>query len=37
VKNPGPLVNSQWGNGESNKAHLLVTFGFTTIRTATAK
>jgi hypothetical protein len=37
VKNPEPLNNSQWGNGESNKAHLLVTFAFTTIRTATAK
>ena len=34
VKNPEPLANEQWGHGESNKAHLLVTFGFTTIRTA---
>jgi imidazolonepropionase-like amidohydrolase len=34
VKNPEPLSNTQWGNGESNKAHLLVTYGFTTIRTA---
>ena len=37
VKNPEPLNNAQWGNGESNKAHVLVTFGFTTIRTANAK
>ena len=37
VRNPGPLDNSQWGNGESNKAHLLVTFAFTTIRSANAK
>jgi hypothetical protein len=36
VKNPEPLANAQWGNGESNKAHLLVTFAFTTIRTANA-
>ncbi len=37
VKNPEPLNNAQWGNGESNRAHLLVTFAFTTIRTANAK
>ena len=37
VKNPEPLNNAQWGNGESNKAHLLVTFAFTTIRAANAK
>jgi hypothetical protein len=36
VKNPAPLANTQWGNGESNKAHLLVTYGFTAIRTANA-
>jgi hypothetical protein len=36
VKNPEPLNNEQWGNGQSNKAHLLVTFAFTTIRTANA-
>jgi imidazolonepropionase-like amidohydrolase len=36
VKNPEPLDNKQWGNGESNAAHLLVTFAFTTIRTANA-
>ena len=36
VKNPEPLVNEQWGNGQSNKAHLLVTFAFTNLRTATA-
>jgi len=34
VVNPEPLENSQWGNGASNKAHLLVTFEFTRIRTA---
>ena len=34
VINPEPLQNAQWGNGSSNKAHLLVTFGFTQIRTA---
>jgi hypothetical protein len=37
VVNPEPLENSQWGNGASNNAHLLVTFGFTQIRTADAK
>lgn len=37
VINTEPLENPQWGNGASNKAHLLVTFGFTQIRTATAK
>lgn len=37
VVNPEPLENSQWGNGSSNKAHLLVTFGFTQIRTADAR
>ena len=37
VVNPEPLENPQWGNGASNKAHLLVTFGFTHIRTADAK
>ena len=26
VKNPEPLANPQWGNGESNKAHLIVTY-----------
>jgi hypothetical protein len=26
VRNPGPLANAQWGNGESNKAHLIVGF-----------
>lgn len=35
VVNPEPLENSQWGTGASNKAHLLVTFSFTQIRTAT--
>jgi imidazolonepropionase-like amidohydrolase len=34
VVNPGLLENEQWGNGSSNKAHLLVTFGFTRLRTA---
>jgi len=37
VVSPEPLENPQWGNGASNKAHLLVTFGFTRIRTADAK
>ena len=37
VRNPTPLNNSQWGHGESNKAHLLVTFAFTRIGTANAK
>jgi hypothetical protein len=37
VINPEPLENPQWGNGASNKAHLLVAFGFTRIRTADAK
>ena len=37
VVSPEPLQNPQWGNGASNKAHLLVTFGFTRIRTADAK
>ncbi|HXJ02495.1 MAG TPA: amidohydrolase family protein [Micropepsaceae bacterium] len=37
VKNPEPLANKQWGNGESNAAHLLVTFAFTTsVRAANA-
>jgi hypothetical protein len=36
VTNPEPLNNPQWGNGASNKAHLLVPFAFTTIRTANA-
>jgi len=36
VKNPEPLANAQWGNGESNKAHLLVTFAFTKLLAATA-
>jgi imidazolonepropionase-like amidohydrolase len=36
VTNPEPLNNPQWGNGTSNKAHLLVPFAFTTIRTANA-
>ena len=35
IVNPEPLENSQWGTGASNKAHLLVTFPFTQIRTAT--
>ena len=34
VKNPEPIANKQWGDGTSNAAHLLVTFAFTTIRTA---
>jgi hypothetical protein len=34
VVNPEPLENTQRGNGASNKAHLLVTFGFTRIQTA---
>jgi hypothetical protein len=36
VKNPEPLANKQWGDGQSNKAHLLVMYGFTAIRTANA-
>jgi hypothetical protein len=36
VKNPEPVANKQWGSGESNTAHLLVMFGFTNVRTASA-
>jgi hypothetical protein len=37
VVSPEPLENPRWGDGTSNKAHLLVTFGFTRIRTADIK
>lgn len=37
IVNSEPLENPHWGNGASNKAHLLVTFDFTRIRTAGAK
>jgi imidazolonepropionase-like amidohydrolase len=36
VVNPDPLSSPQWGNGHSNKAHLLVPFAFTPIRAASA-
>jgi imidazolonepropionase-like amidohydrolase len=36
VTNPEPLANEQWGNGTSNKAHLIVPFAFTNIRTASS-
>lgn len=36
VKNPEPVANERWGDGTSNKAHLIVPFAFTNIRTAAA-
>ena len=36
VTNPEPLASEQWGNGASNKAHLIVPFAFTNIRTTSA-
>ena len=28
VQNPGPLASPEWGNGASNKAHLIVNFKY---------
>jgi imidazolonepropionase-like amidohydrolase len=36
VKNPEPVANERWGDGSSNKAHLIVPFAFTNTRTAAA-